>query len=95
MKIKKLKEYECGQNDDERHDGNVMVVFVVVSRAGKSRWFAIGIKMLACSSAQCFLAKYVGYRMEQLLFSYLRFSPIHCRPKKEIKQLVGKGVFSK
>ena len=37
MKIKQLKEYECGQNDDEVHDGGVMMVFVVVSRAEKSR----------------------------------------------------------
>ena len=34
MKIKKLKEYECGQNDD---DDGVVMVFVAVSRAGKFR----------------------------------------------------------
>ena len=48
------------------HDGCVMMVFVVVSRAGKSRRFAIAINMPACCSAQCFLAKHVGYRIEQL-----------------------------
>ena len=61
-----------------------MMVFVVVSCAGKSRRFAIGLNMLACCSAQCFLTNYVDYRIEQLLFSYL-FSSILCRPKREIK----------
>ena len=36
-----------------------MMVFVVVSRAGKSRLFARGLNMIECCSAQCFLAKYV------------------------------------
>ena len=44
MKIEKLKEYECDQNDD---DDSVMMVFVAVSRAGKSRRFAIGLNMLS------------------------------------------------
>ena len=70
MKIKNLKEYECGQNDDDDHDDDsVMMVFVVVSRAGKSRRFARGLNILACCSAQCFLTR--CYRIQQLLFSYL------------------------
>ena len=47
MKIEKLKEYECDQNDDDDDDDDddsVMMVFVAVSRAGKSRRFAIGLK---------------------------------------------------
>ena len=79
MKIKKLKEYECGQNDDD--DDSVVMVFVAVSRARNCRRFAIGLNMLCCR-AQCFLT--LCYRIEQSLFSYL-FSPIHCRPKREIK----------
>ena len=48
MKIEKLKEYECDQNDDDDEDG-VMMVFLAVSRAGKSWRFAIGLNMLCLS----------------------------------------------
>ena len=36
MKIEKLKEYECDQNDDDDDDDDdsVMMVFLAVSRAG-------------------------------------------------------------
>ena len=60
MKIKKLKDYECGQNDDD-DDDSVVMVFVAVSRAGKSRRFARGLDMLCCR-AQCFLTR--CYRIE-------------------------------
>lgn len=61
MKIEKLKEYECDQNDDDDDDDSVMMVFVAVSRAGKSRRFAIGLNMLCCR-AQCFLTRWLSYR---------------------------------
>ena len=61
MKIEKLKEYECDQNDDDDDDDSVMMVFVAVSRAGKSRRFAIGLNMLCCR-AQCFLTRWLLYR---------------------------------
>ena len=62
MKIEKLKEKECDQNDDDDDDDySVMMVFVAVSRAGKSRRFAIGLNMLCCR-AQCFLTRWLSYR---------------------------------
>lgn len=61
MKIEKLKEYECDQNDDDDDDDSVMMVFVAVSRAGKSRRFAIGLNMLCCR-AQCFLTRWLSHR---------------------------------
>ena len=62
MKIKKLKKYECDQNDDDDDDDDsVMMMFVAVSRAGKSRRFAIGLNMLCCR-AQCFLTRWLSYR---------------------------------
>ena len=61
MKIEKLKEYECDQNDDDDDDDSVMMVFVSVSRAGKSRRFDIGLNMLCCR-AQCFLTRWLSYR---------------------------------
>ena len=62
MKIEKLKEYECDQNDDDDDDDDsVMMMFVAVSRAGKSRRFAIALNMLCCR-AQCFLTRWLSYR---------------------------------
>ena len=61
MKIEKLKEYECDQNDDDDDDDSVMMVFLAVSRAGKSRRFAIGLNMLCCR-AQSFLTRWLSYR---------------------------------
>ena len=62
MKIKKLKKYECDQNDDDDDDDDsVMMMFVAVSRAGKSGRFAIGLNMLCCR-AQCFLTRWLSYR---------------------------------
>ena len=64
MKIEKLKEYECDQNDDDDafdDDDSVMMVFLAVSRAGKSWRFAIGLNMLCCR-AQSFLTRWLSYR---------------------------------
>ena len=61
MKIEKLKEYECDQNDDDDDDDSVMMVFLAVSRAGKSRRFAIGLNMLCCR-APSFLTRWLSYR---------------------------------
>ena len=61
MKIEKLKEYECDQNDDDDDDDSMMMVFLAVSRAGKSRRFAIGLNMLCCR-AQSFLTRWLSYR---------------------------------